>query len=150
MRLGFAAAFAIALPLLAACSNDQPPAKPAAETPAVTTPAKPAATTPAATTPAKPVAVSVPQGAAPLIGTWAAAPADCGDKAAVTVITATSYASAARSCDISLKPTKDGSGFATACGGDQMVLTPVFAPTGEGVNVVIGSGKRQTVLRCTR
>jgi len=31
-----------------------------------------------------------------------------------------------------------------------MTLTPVFAPSGEGVNVVVGEGKRQTILRCTR
>jgi hypothetical protein len=144
MRFAIAAAVAIALPLLAACSNDQPPAKPAAEAPAVT---KPAVTTPA--TPATPATVKVPQGAAPLIGTWAASLDSCADKQAVTVISATNYAAAGRSCDISLKPTKDG-GFSTACGGDQMVLTPVFAPSGEGVNVVVGQGKRQTILRCTR
>jgi len=144
MRLGIVAVFAIALPLLAACSNDQPAPKPAAQTPAASTPA---ATQPAA--PAKPAAIQVPQGAAPLVGTWAESPASCGDKAAVTVITATSYASPTRSCNISLQPGKDGS-FTTACGKEQMALTPVFAPTGEGVNVVVGGGKRQTILRCTR
>lgn len=143
MRLGFAAAvaFAIALPLLAACSNDQPPAKPAAETPAVTTPA--------AVTPAQPAAVKVPAGAAPLIGTWAPTLDGCGDQKAVTVITATNYASPADSCEISLQPNEDGS-FSTTCGKNRMTLTPVFAPTGEGVNVVVGEGKRQTILRCKR
>jgi hypothetical protein len=140
MRLGFAAALAIALPLLAACSNDQPPAKPAAETPAVTKPA--------VTTPTKPAAVKVPAGAAPLIGTWAPTLGACSDPAAVTTITATSYASPAGKCDISLEPSGDG--FSTTCGKAQMTLTPVFAPSGEGVNVVVGEGKRQTVLRCTR
>jgi hypothetical protein len=148
MRLGFAAAFALALPLLAACSNDQAPPKLPAEAPAASTQA---AATPAApaSAPAQPAAVKVPAGAAPLIGTWAAALESCGDEGAVTVITATNYTSPAGSCDISLEPTKDGA-FATSCGGDQMVLTPVFAPTGEGINVVVGEGKRQTVLRCTR
>jgi streptogramin lyase len=141
MRLGFAAAFAIALPLLAACSNDQPPAKPAAEAPAVT---KPAVTTPAA-----PATATVPAGAAPLLGTWAPTLAACSDQQAVTVITATTYAAPSGSCDISLAPGKDGS-FTTACGSSQLTLTPVFAPTGEGVNVVVGEGERQTVLRCTR
>lgn len=141
MRLGIAAVFAIALPLLAACSNDQPAQKPAAETPA--------AATPAVTTPAKPAATAkVPAGAEPLIGTWAASLSSCGDAKAVTTITATSYASPAGSCDISLKASKDG--FTTACGSAQMTLTPVFAPSGEGVNVVVGEGKRQTVLRCTK
>lgn len=140
MRLGFAAAFAIALPLLAACSNDQPPAKPAAETPAVTAPA--------VTTPAKPATVQVPTGAAPLMGSWAPTLGACGDPAAVTTITATTYTSPAGKCEISLKPDKDG--FSTTCGKTQMTLTPVFAPSGEGVNVVVGDGKRQTVLRCTR
>ena len=144
MRLGIVAVFAIALPLLAACSNDQAP-KPAAETPA----AKPAATTPAATTPAKPAAnVKLPAGAQPLIGTWAASLSSCGDAKAVTTITASTYTSPAGKCDISLTATKDG--FSTACGGAQMTLTPVFAPSGEGVNVVVGDGKRQTVLRCTK
>lgn len=144
MRLATAAVFAIALPLLAACSNDEAP-KPAAETPA----AKPAATTPAVAAPAKPaVTVKVPAGAAPLIGTWAASLSDCSNAAAVTTITATSYASPAGKCDISLTANKDG--FSTACGSSQMTLTPVFAPSGEGVNVVVGEGKRQTILRCTK
>jgi hypothetical protein len=144
MRLGIVAVFAIALPLLAACSNDQAP-KPAAETPA----AKPAVTTPAATTPAKPaVTVKIPAGAAPLIGTWAASLSSCGDPKAITTITATTYASPAGKCDISLAANKDG--FSTTCGSAQMTLTPVFAPSGEGVNVVVGDGKRQTILRCTK
>jgi len=144
MRLGIAAVIALTLPLLAACSNDQAPQKPAAEAPA-----KPAATTPAVTTPAKPAAdVKVPAGAAPLIGTWAASLSDCSNTAAITTITATSYASPAGKCDISLKSNKDG--FSTACGSAQMTLTPVFAPSGEGVNVVVGEGKRQTILRCTK
>jgi len=146
MRLGIVAVFAIALPLLAACSNDQAPTKPAAVTPAAETPAK---TTPAVTTPAKPAAtVKLPAGAAPLIGTWAASLASCGDPKAVTTITATSYASPAGTCDMSLTASKDG--FTTACGSTQMTLTPVFAPSGEGINVVVGDGKRQTILRCTR
>jgi len=146
MRLGIVAVLAIALPLLAACSNDQAPAKPAAATPAAETPGK---TTPAKTTPAKPAAtVKVPAGAAPLIGTWAASLASCGDPKAVTTITSTTYASPAGKCDISLAADKDG--FSTACGSAKMTLTPVFAPSGEGINVVVGDGKRQTILRCTR
>jgi hypothetical protein len=141
MRFGLAAAFVIALPLLAACSNEQAPPKPAAETPA-----KPA---PAVTTPAKPAAtVKLPAGAQPLVGTWAASLSDCGDAKAVTTITATSYASPAGKCDISLSA--KGEGYSTSCGSSQMTLTPVFAPSGEGVNVVVGDGKRQTILRCTK
>jgi hypothetical protein len=141
MRLGFAAAFVLVLPLLAACSNDQPPAKPSAE-------ASTQATL-AAATPAKPVAVKVAPEMAPLLGTWAPALASCGDQQAITTITETKYTSPAGSCDISLSAGKDGS-FSTTCGKNQMTLTPVFAPTGEGVNVVVGDGKRQTVLRCSR
>jgi hypothetical protein len=140
MRLGIAAVFAIALPLLAACSNDQAPAKPAAETPPPTTPA--------ATTPVKPATVKLPAGAAPLIGTWAASLDSCGDATAATTITATTYTSPAGRCDISLTLGKDG--FTTPCGSVQMTLTPVFAPSGEGVNVIVGDGKRQTILRCTK
>jgi len=148
MRLGIVAVFAIALPLLAACSNDQAPAKPAAQTPAAA-PAADTAAKPAVTTPVKPAAtVKVPAAAAPLIGTWAASLDSCGDAKAVTTITATTYTSPAGKCDISLVANK--AGFSTACGSAQMTLTPVFAPSGEGVNVVIGDGKRQTVLRCTR
>jgi hypothetical protein len=138
MRLGIVATI-IALPLLAACSNEQPP-PPAAETPAVTAPAVKA--------PATPAAASIPAGAEPLIGKWAASLANCGDAAAVTTITATSYASPAGKCDISLKASGDG--FATTCGSAQLTLTPVFAPTGEGINVVAADGKRETILRCTR
>ena len=141
MRLALAAAFVIALPLLAACSNDQAPATPAAETPA-------AVPKPAVTAPATPAAVKVPAGAAPLIGTWAASLSSCGDAAQVTTITATIYTSPAGRCDISL--TASGDGFSTACGNAQMTLTPVFAPSGEGINVVVGDGKRETILRCTR
>lgn len=145
MRLAATAVFVVALPLLAACSNDQAP-KPAAETPAprpaVTAPATPGPATPAPTT------AKLPSGAEPLIGTWAAALSDCGNAGAVTTITATSYASPAGRCEMNLKPSNDG--FVTACGNAQMTLTPVFAPSGEGVNVVVGDGKRQTVLRCTR
>lgn len=136
---------AVALPLLAACSNDQAP-KPAAETPAptptVAAPAESAPATPAATT------AALPAGAEPLLGTWAATLSDCTNPAAVTTITATSYASPAGKCEMNLKP--QGDGFVTTCGGAQMSLTPVFAPSGEGVNVVVGDGKRQTILRCTR
>ncbi len=131
------AAFVIALPLLSACSNEQAPAKPAAETPAVTTPAAPA-----------PASAKFPAGAAPLIGTWAATPGSCDDASAVTTITATSYASPAGKCDIALKASGDG--FAITCGNAQLTLVPVFAPSGEGINVITADGKRETILRCTR
>lgn len=140
MRLA-AAVFVIALPLLAACSNDQAP-KPAAETPAPKPAAQPVPATPAAAT------VKLPAGAEPLIGTWAASLSDCSNPAAVTTITATSYASPSGKCEMNLKAS--GEGFVTTCGSAQMTLTPVFAPSGEGINVVVGDGKRQTVLRCTR
>lgn len=136
MRLGIVATI-IALPLLAACSNEQAPAKPATETPAVTAPAAPA-----------PAAVKVPAGAAPLIGTWAASLSSCGDAAAVTTVTATSYASPAGKCDMNLKASGDG--FAITCGNTELTLVPVFAPSGEGINVIAADGKRQTLLRCTR
>ncbi len=138
MRLGIVATI-IALPLLAACSNEQAP-PPAAETPAVTAPAVKA--------PAVPAAASLPAGAQPLIGKWAASLGSCGDAAAVTTITATSYASPAGKCDMNL--TASGDGFAISCGNTQLTLVPVFAPSGEGINVIAADGKRQTILRCTR
>lgn len=144
MRTTTLLALALLAPLLAACDGGTPPAKPAAE---VSAPAK-APDTPAKV-PAAPAKVKLPAGAQPLLGSWSADLAACGDAGSVTVITATALKSAARSCDISLAANKDGS-FSTTCGNEKLNLMPVFAPTGEGINLVVGEGKRQTLLRCTR
>lgn len=141
MRTATLIAFAVLAPLLAACDSGQPPAKPAAE---VAAPAKVPAKSPDS-----PLKTGLPVGAQPLLGSWSADLAACGDAGSLTVITATSLASAARSCDIALVANKDGS-FSTACGSEKLNLMPVFAPTGEGINLVVGEGKRQTLLRCTR
>lgn len=129
---------ALAAPLLVACDNSPPPAKPAAT---AESSAKPAV---APTQSAKVVV-----GAKPLLGTWASDLGTCGDANAVTVISTASYQANGKSCDIALTANSDGS-FTTQCGSEKLTLTPVFAPSGEGVNVVVGKGKRQTVLRCSR
>ena len=50
---------------------------------------------------------------------------------------------------VALTAKGDGS-FTLACGGETIAMTPVFAPSGEGINIVWGDGKKQTVLRCSR
>ncbi|WP_417308921.1 hypothetical protein [Devosia sp.] len=148
MRL-FALAALITLPVLAACSNDTPPAQAPVEAPAVEAPADPAPATPApaaeapAATPA-----TLPAGAKPLIGTWAVDLANCGSTDAVVTVTASRIESANRSCDIALSDAGNGT-FTTSCGDESLTLIPVFAPSGEGINIDTANG-RETVLRCTR
>ncbi|MHB1109504.1 MAG: hypothetical protein ACYCZU_04170 [Devosia sp.] len=138
----------LALPLivvLAACDNSPKP--PATQAPPAS---QPAAEAPAATTPASPAA------AAPLLGTWAAVLADCGT-AAVT-ISATRFEGAENRCDIkALADNGDGTFTASlACTGEgqtaseSVQMTPVVAPTGEGVvlNYLDRGGEKVTLLRC--
>jgi hypothetical protein len=134
---------ALSLPLLvllAACDNS--PRAPAAS--------QPAAKTPAASATASPVA------AAPLFGSWAAVLANCGT-AAVT-ISATRFAGAENQCDVkTLADNGDGTFTASlACAAqgqaasENIQMTPVFAPTGEGVvlNYLDRGGEKVTLLRC--
>ena len=65
-----------------------------------------------------------------------------------SVITATSYSVGDKSCDMTLAANKDGS-FTATCGGDKISMMPIFAPTGEGINLKLGD-KKATVLRCTQ
>ena len=130
----------LVLPFLAACDSSTPKA-PAGGT-ATTAPAKPAATKPAATVPA-----SFPIGARPMLGTWAADLANCGDAAKLLTVSATTYAVAGKSCDLAVTDSKDGS-FAATCGKQKMTLTPIFGPSGEGIRIVQGDAKPVNVFRC--
>lgn len=125
---------------LAACDSSPPPAQ--TSKPAVTAPAAPASK-PAATA----ATTSLPAAARPLLGTWSEALENCGDAATVS-ITASTYKSSARSCEMKVKA--DGDGFALDCGGTALTLVPVFAPSGEGIRVSVGGGKPVTLLRCTK
>lgn len=139
---------ALALPLLAllaACGNSPQP--PAASQPAASQPAPEA---PPAAEPMSPAAV-------PLFGAWAANLANCGTAAVVT-ISATRFEGAENQCDIaSLADNADGTFTASlACTGEgraateNLQMTPVFAPTGEGVvlNYLDRGGEKVTLLRC--
>ena len=132
------------LPLLAACDSNTPKA-PGADAPAAVTPAK----TPAAgKTPAAPAATAkLPPGARPLIGSWAAA--DCSDTKGLTVVSATSYAVGGKSCDIALTDNKDGT-FSATCGKQDLKMTPIFGPSGEGIRIAAGDAKSSTVFRCSK
>ena len=142
MRLIAACLMILTLPLLAACDSSAPPAKAPVSAPKVD------AKTPAAKLPAVKTSAKLPAGAQPLLGSFAADLANCGNKQSVTVITATSYSVGDKSCDMTLAANKDGSFIAT-CGGDKISMMPIFAPTGEGINLKLGD-KKATVLRCTK
>lgn len=137
------------LPALAAC--DSGPKAPAAPTPAA--PVTTTTTAPAAETPAKPAAVSQPAGfdSSPLVGRWAADLGQCAS--AAVVIAANKYEADGTACDMSLAPGTGGAATATlTCGGktERVSMTPVFAPTGEGINLVYldRNNAKATVLRC--
>ena len=130
----------LVLPLLAACDSNTPKA-PAAEAPATVTPAKAPAPGEPATT------AKLPAGARPLIGSWAAA--DCTDTAGLTVVSATSYAVGGKSCDIALSDNKDGT-FSATCNKQDLKLTPIFGPAGEGLRIAVGDAKARTVFRCSK
>jgi hypothetical protein len=148
------AALLLALPLLAACDSEQQPPE-AAATPAAE--AQPAAAPMAA----EPVAVAAAEAdTAPLFGTFARELNWCngeGDGFPVT-ISATSFQGYENSCDITaLTDNGDGSfGAELSCTGEgqtveeSLVLVPVFAPSGEGINItyVDRGNDRTTLLRC--
>lgn len=125
--------------VLTACSNEQQPAAPASSQ------------APAASS------VAVADAAlAPLFGTWALDPAQCGGQ--VLKISQTRFEGAENGCDIT-GFTDTGNGAFTAalaCAGEgqtvneQIVMRPVFAPTGEGVELtyVNRDNLQTTVLRC--
>lgn len=141
-----------ALPLVAALAAcDQSPQAPA---PPSTPAAQPAATTPAAAAPAAATPAGTP--AAPLFGSWAADLRDCGTFA--VEISATRFLGAENQCDITeLVDNGDGTFTASlACisegqaTSERIRMTPVFAPTGEGVTLrYLDRGDTEaTLLRC--
>ena len=131
----------LVLPFVAACdSSPQAPANGAA----TTAPSKPVATKPVAVVPA-----SFPIGARPMLGTWAADAAACSDAARITTVTASSYDVGGKTCELALKDNKDGT-FAATCGKQNMTLTPIFGPNGEGIRIAVGDAKPTNVFRCGR
>ena len=130
------------LAILAACDQSPPPPPPEA----------PAAPPPAA--PANPAAGL--EGATPLFGSWAADLTQCGNFA--VEISATRFLGAENQCDITeLADNGDGSftaGLSCTSQGEsaseRIRMTPVFAPTGEGVTLdyLDRGGEPVTLLRC--
>jgi hypothetical protein len=145
------------LPLLAACGGGDPP--PAATTQAVEPPAMSSGVQPQQQTPpamtsqvaeagaAGAAGTALPATAKPLIGSWAQSLDDCTGGAGEVVVTATTFESPGRSCAMALADNGDGT-FALACGKETIKMTPIFTPTGEGINLVFGDGSKETVLRC--
>lgn len=84
-----------------------------------------------------------------MLGTWASDLANCGDVAALTTVSATSYAVGTKSCELALKDNGDGT-FAATCGKQAMTMTPIFGPTGEGIRIKVGDAKPTNVFRCGR
>ena len=135
----------LVLPLLAACDSGNTPKAPSAEAPAAVTPAKTPATGQAPTTPA--ATAKLPPGARPLIGSWAAL--DCTDKTALIVVSASKFSAAGKSCDIALSDNKDGT-FSATCNKQDLKLTPIFGPSGEGIRIAMGDAKSSNVFRCSK
>ena len=139
---------AVAIPaalLLAACGGGTPPPPQTASTASSAQPA-----TTQVSTPAKADAIK------PLIGNWGLDPANCGDQ--VLKISAKRFEGPGSGCDIS-GFTDNGDGTYTAamsCKADgqtsneRIQMRPIFAPTGEGIDLVYLDRKNLTteVLRC--
>ncbi|HEY0919829.1 hypothetical protein [Devosia sp.] len=130
------------LAVLAACDQTPPPPPP---------------DSPAAPPPAAPARPAAPLGAAaPLFGSWAADLAQCGSFA--VEISATRFLGAENQCDIT-DLANNGDGTFTASldcvsqgesASERIRMTPVFAPTGEGVTLdyLDRGGDPVTLLRC--
>ncbi|RYE10225.1 MAG: hypothetical protein EOP22_05740 [Hyphomicrobiales bacterium] len=129
--------------LLAACGGEPAPTPPAASA------AAPAAT-PAVAAPASDELL------APLFGTWALDPSQCGGP--VLKISKARFEGAENGCDIS-GFTDNGDGTFTAAmsctaegqtAGESIKMRPIFAPTGEGIDLtyVDRDNLETTVLRC--
>jgi hypothetical protein len=135
---------AIVLPalLLASCGNTAPPAAPSSETSA---PQQVAEAAPAAD-----------DSLAPLFGTWALDPAQCGGQ--VLKISKVRFEGAENGCDVS-GYTDNGDGTFTAAmsctsqgttADESIKMRPVFAPSGEGIELTYlnRDNLASTVLRC--
>lgn len=137
--------------LLAACGGGAPPAQTssAAQSPAAP-PAQTAAASPAAAKPADDKAL------APLFGSWGLDPANCGDQ--VLKISKSRFEGPGSGCDISgYSDNGDGSYTAQmsctangATSNERIQMRPIFAPTGEGIDLVYLDRQNQAseVLRC--
>lgn len=64
-------------------------------------------------------------------------------------MTASSYDVGGKTCELALKDNKDGT-FAATCGKQNMTLTPIFGPSGEGIRIAVGDAKPTNVFRCGR
>ena len=125
--------------LLAACTGggDTPPAAPSSQAGAATTATQPVA--------------PGDEALAPLFGTWALDPAACTQ---TLKISKTRFEGAESGCDIaSYNDNGDGSYTAAlSCGTaqEQIRMRPVFAPTGEGIELTyLNRNNQETlVLRC--
>jgi hypothetical protein len=140
------------LPLLAACSSEAPP--PASSS-------LPSASAVAADVQPAPSASAQPQAARPdalqpVFGTWALSLDQCDKQ--VLKISATRFDGPQSGCDIN-GFTDNGDGTYTAAmtcktgdktGPAKVRLKPVFAPTGEGIEITYLDANNQTslVLRC--
>lgn len=132
--------------LLAACGGGNPPAQTSS---AAQAPAAP----PAQTVAAKP---ANDKALAPLFGNWGLDPANCGKQ--VLKISKTRFEGPGSGCDISgYSDNGDGTYTAqmscTANGAtstEKIQMRPIFAPTGEGIDLVYLDRKNQQteVLRC--
>jgi hypothetical protein len=131
----------LVLPFLSACESSSPKAPSGS---AAATPAKPVVTKAPVVAPA-----GFPNGARPMLGTWAPDLAACRDPAKVITVAAATYSVGGKSCDLALKDNKDGT-FAATCGKQTMTLTPIFGPTGEGIRIAAGESKPANVFRCSR
>ncbi len=137
--------FLIALPLVLAACDSNPP------TPAANAPAE----QPAASARDANVAPAAAAATAPLFGSWATDPANCGTP---IVISATSFEGAENSCEIS-GFTDNGDGTFTAAiscnsqgqaANERIQMEPIFGPAGEGVRMsyLDRGGDPVVVFRC--
>lgn len=163
MRFVRLAPYVLLLPALAACGDA--PAPPAPQEPAASAPSTPAAA-PASPAPAAPAAASTPAAGpapsaetlAPVTGAWSADLAGCTSPNAVVEITAERFEGYENSCAFTAM-SDDGSGNITAtmsCEAEgattdeRVLLRPLFAPTGEGLELsyLDRDGEPVTLLRC--
>ena len=155
MRLYLIAAASLPMLLLAGCGGGAP--APASSSIA----AAPPQTTEAAAAPAPVLAAASGPRAAddklqPLYGTWGLDPANCGGQ--VLKISKTRFEGPGSGCDITgFSDNGNGSYTATmscSAGGqtasEQVQMRPIFAPTGEGVDLVYLNRQNlaSEVLRC--